>query len=888
MLPYMAKSVSGLSSMPRVLVLTSYSYGWESMPEQLHAFHDILSEHAKVDYIPLDTKCIKYEDVKADVYRRIIWHLGKGSYDYVIAADDDALRFVLEYRDRLFPGAPVVFEGINDEAFAHEAAKDPMITGIVESFPLKKTIALAAAIHPDAKHVVGISDESVSGLGSSRQFMACQESFPQMEFSLLDCSVLDRDEILQQTAQYGSDTILIYLIMTADAQGVSYSHTEAIKLITSAARVPVYKADELGLGNGILGGVMVSFYGMAKDAADIVLALDNGASMADFPVQIAKNYSAFDKQVMDRFHITTKQVSGASVENVQYINDEPSFFQQHKSVILPLSAVIVLLGVFAVFAVWVIHNKRQLVKQMAEKDLMLKMMLDNIPGGLVAYRFNEYPSPEGQVMYHSRGMLALTGLTEEEYSSWSHQDIFRHCVHPEDIIKLQQAVQTNVAAREPICLRFRTKKPIQGMQQWIALFAVWGYDEDDNSRIYYAFYLDVSQQEKAYKAENEARAAKASSEAKSQFFSRMSHDIRTPLNTILGFTALARDEQGIPPALSDYLNKINHSGTYLLALLNDVLDMAKIDSGKMELCEKSTDSIKFLNGIAEVFRAQAAEKGVRLVTDFSRAAMQWVVMDPLRSRQIYVNLLSNAVKFSQSGTEIHWTIEDVATGPDCFHTICTIRDQGCGMSKEFLARLFQPFVQGQSASAMNGTGLGLSIVKNLIDIMAGTIRVESELGQGTVFTVEIDRKIGQPQKDDEEWNQRIPVDLKGRRILLCEDNELNIEIATKLLEKAGCTVEVAENGQICVEKFAASPVGAYELILMDIRMPVMDGLMATKKIRLLERSDARQIPIIAMSADAFAEDVQRSHDAGMNAHLTKPVDPAVFYRVIASKLNRKV
>ena len=165
---------------------------------------------------------------------------------------------------------------------------------------------------------------------------------------------------------------------------------------------------------------MVSFYGMAKDAADIVLALDNGASMADFPVQIAKNYSAFDKQVMDRFHITTKQVSGASVENVQYINDEPSFFQQHKSVILPLSAVIVLLGVFAVFAVWVIHNKRQLVKQMAEKDLMLKMMLDNIPGGLVAYRFNEYPSPEGQVMYHSRGMLALTGLTEEEYSSWSH------------------------------------------------------------------------------------------------------------------------------------------------------------------------------------------------------------------------------------------------------------------------------------------------------------------------------------------------------------------------------------------------------------------------------------------------------------------------------------
>ena len=877
--------MSNLTKVPHILVLTSYDYSWESMPKQLQAFQDTLSQHAKVDYISMDTKCIKYEDIKTDVYRRVIWHLGNGTYDYVIAADDDALRFVLEYRDRLFPAIPVIFEGINDEAFAHEAAKDPMITGITESFPLQKTISLAAKLNPSAVRVVGISDDTVSGQGSSRQFLDCQESFPDMEFSILDCSVLEQDEIMQQIAQYGPDTILVYLMMTADRQGRQYSHTEAIQLITATAQVPVYKADELGMGKGILGGVMISFYGMAQDAANIVLALDGGASMADFPVNTAKSYSAFDKKVMDRFHITTKQVAEASVEDIQYMNDEPSCFQQHKNVILPLTAIIILLVFFAIFAVWVIQNKRQLVKQMAEKDLMMKMMLDNIPGGLVIYRFTGASLRNVQSLYRSRGIFPLIGLTPEDCAAWNYEEIVRHYIHPDDIAKLHEAIRTGVAARESVCLRFRTLKPLNGMQQWIALFAVWGYDENTNSRIYYAFYLDVSQQEKTYRAENEARAAKASNEAKSQFFSRMSHDIRTPLNAILGFTTLAGDEQNMPPAVSEYLQKISQSGTYLLALINDVLDMAKIDSGKMDLCESNTNVHKFLHGVADIFRSQAAEKGVVLVTDFSRISVQWVMMDALRSRQIYANLLSNAIKFSQSGTEIHWTIETIVTGPETCHMICTIRDHGCGMSEEFLARLFQPFVQGQAANAMNGTGLGLSIVKSLVDIMSGTIRVESELGQGTCFTVEMDRKIGQPQEEDTAESHHIPGDLKGRKILLCEDNELNIEITTMFLKKAGCLVDVAENGKIGLDKFQASREGEYDLILMDIRMPVMDGLMASRKIRLLPRVDARKVPIIALSADAFAEDVKRSQDAGMNAHLTKPVEPAIFYRVMASQLK---
>lgn len=277
---------------------------------------------------------------------------------------------------------------------------------------------------------------------------------------------------------------------------------------------------------------------------------------------------------------------------------------------------------------------------------------------------------------------------------------------------------------------------------------------------------------------------------------------------------------------------------------------------------------------------QAEKKGIRLVTDFDIGETPWIVIDELRMRQIYMNLISNAIKFSGSGTEIRWTVRSERTQNGTAHMICTVSDQGCGMSREFMAKMFQPFEQSDPAHSKSGTGLGLPIVKSLVSLMGGSISVESEPGKGSAFTVELEQKLGTPKAGPAEAPHTPIRCLAGCRILLCEDNQVNVLLAQKLLEKVGCTVEPAENGRLGADRFALSKPGEYAAILMDIRMPEMDGLQATRAIRALDRPDAKTVPIISMSADAFDEDIQKSLAAGMNAHLSKPVEPEKLYRIL--------
>lgn len=305
--PCPAVGKTNISQNPRVLFLSSYSYEWESIPKQLAGIKDTLNGYARVDYIFMDTKRLSYDDVKKDVYEHVSAHMKDDKYDYVIAGDDAALRFVLEHRKDLFASLPVVFEGINNVSFAYKAAEDPLITGIVETFPLKETIALASEINPKATRVVGISDSTESGLGSTAQLMHCQESFPKLTFSTIDCSAMTHEDIGRTLAKFDDNVILIYLMMTTDADGNKYSNTEAVEYITASAGIPVYKADELGVGVGLLGGVVVSFHAMASDASDIVLALERGADISDYPVRTAKTYCVFDKKIMEQFGITKKE-----------------------------------------------------------------------------------------------------------------------------------------------------------------------------------------------------------------------------------------------------------------------------------------------------------------------------------------------------------------------------------------------------------------------------------------------------------------------------------------------------------------------------------------------------------------------------------------------------
>ncbi|MFA6830243.1 MAG: response regulator [Bacilli bacterium] len=382
--------------------------------------------------------------------------------------------------------------------------------------------------------------------------------------------------------------------------------------------------------------------------------------------------------------------------------------------------------------------------------------------------------------------------------------------------------------------------------------------------------------------------AKRANQAKSDFLSRMSHDIRTPLNAVIGFAELALEESDLTPVVRDYLEKIQSSGKYLLGLINDILNMSKIESHKLDLHLSVVNGPKFLKDINDVFSIQAQQKGINFVTDFNHAQTPWVIMDDLRSKQIYNNILNNALKFSDPGTTISWSIKDEITGNNKMRMVSVISDQGCGMSKEYLSKLFQPFEQEENSHSLTevGTGLGLSIVKSLVELMGGTIKVESELGKGTVVTITLDRML--PSKDQipvSEKKSDIEFSLSGYHILLCEDQPLNREIAIRILNKKGLLVDYAVNGKEGVETFSKSKPGMYDAILMDIRMPIMDGLTATRNIRELDHPDAKTIPIIAMTANAFDDDIQNCLNAGMNGHIAKPFDPKKLYEILAEKIS---
>jgi signal transduction histidine kinase/ActR/RegA family two-component response regulator len=375
---------------------------------------------------------------------------------------------------------------------------------------------------------------------------------------------------------------------------------------------------------------------------------------------------------------------------------------------------------------------------------------------------------------------------------------------------------------------------------------------------------------------------------KTEFLSNVSHDMRTPLNAVLGYANLAAQAKS-PEETADYLAKISKAGNLLLTLINDTLDLTKIESGEIVLKPAPIGCGEAIGRVLAAIRPEMEKKKIRFTLDNSRAVMATINIDALRVQEIFINLLSNAVKFTPEGGEIALVVECVKLEADCVHDRITVRDSGCGMSPEFLPKVFEPFSQErlQQNSGASGTGLGLSIVKRLVDLMGGTIEVHSELGKGSEFIVCLNFERVDGREPGPEAGGASRICLEGLHVLLCEDNAMNREIARKLLEFRGVTVACAENGEIGVRMFARSAAGEYHAVLMDLRMPVMDGFGAAAAIRALDRPDAKTVPIIAMSADAFADDVQKCLDAGMNGHIAKPIDPEAMYAALSAERQRR-
>ena len=402
--------------------------------------------------------------------------------------------------------------------------------------------------------------------------------------------------------------------------------------------------------------------------------------------------------------------------------------------------------------------------------------------------------------------------------------------------------------------------------------------------------LQLAAQQKAKEMTVLAEQAQAASKAKSTFLSNMSHDIRTPMNAIIGFTNIALHQDSVPE-MHNCLKKIEESSDHLLSLLNDVLDISRIESGKVEFSPVPANITAVTDSVIEIVKGMLLNRELNFEVHREPLQNPYVMTEPVRIREILVNILNNAVKFTKDGGTIRFDAGS-RPGADAQHiVICyRIKDTGIGMSEEFQKKLFDEFAQEENGvrTQYKGTGLGMPISKKYVELMGGTITVDSRKGVGTTFTVEIPMELTNAEKVEKTKPLVQYNDLKGIKVLLAEDNDLNAELATILLEDLGMTVTRAADGQEVVDLFAEHPAGTYDIILMDIMMPKMDGHQAAKAIRAMyaDRSDAEEIPIIALSANAFSEDVQASLDAGMNGHVSKPLNMEEVTKVIERNLNR--
>lgn len=888
---------------PRILFISAYAYDWDSVPDQIEGVSSVLRTKAKMDYVFMNTKKHSYEEVKQDIYNEIQDNIdADGQYSAVILEDDAALDFALEFREELFAGVPMVFQGINTQEKANAAHEDPLITGLVEFFPYNDTIALAREIYPKATKIVGISDDTESGRGCTKLFYEEESNFTELKFSDINASRMTEQELKDTIASYDESTILVFLSLVNDGDGNVYSLLESTEFIAENAKIPLFKCDYLGVGEGVFGGYVSSYKEMGVAAAKKVLQILDGTSPADIPVKTMSGYPIFDQNMLDKFQIDDKFIPKDAV----IINYVPTFLEQYSKVIYPLVVVIAFLVMLIVFIV-LLNKKKIALKEIqvrdeaqstylkmaeekneqlskaiiqaekasrAKSDFLARMSheirtpMNAIIGETTLAQKNISNTPKvqeylNQIITSSRHLLNLINdvldmsAIESDKIKIAHADFdLKEVVSIVTTLYYSQCKTKGIefeAKVDHVQTEFLIGDQLRLQQVILNLLSnAYKFTEPGGNIVFKIVEESISSKKIMLHISVQDTGSGMSEEYMSRIFK--------PFEQETSLTAREHGGSGLGLSISKNLvelmggeihveSQLGVGTTFTLdipfriadsQMKNEVVD---IDTMKIMVIDDDEENLEYtsniLNHIGIVHDCEsdpeiAIEKMARARNDrepYNLCLIDWKMkgVDGLEiSRKIRMAQAENTVVIVVSAYDTNEIMDDA---------------KSAGVDACITKPLFQS-----------------TLFDTLMTISEG--------------------KLVNDSADTAEY------DFSGKRLLLVDDTDINREIARELLEMVGFVVDMAEDGQIAVDKFKQAAPGTYDAILMDVQMPNMNGYEATNAIRNMSRPDGKDVVIIAMTANAFVEDVANSLEAGMNDHLAKPIDTELMYQVLGRYIKK--
>lgn len=873
-----------------ILVLHSYnrSMSWEINIDK--AIDDTLQPN-KNNYIMyreyMDTKRIYTKKYLKDLKKlyKIKYHNVK--FDLILASDNNAFDFLRKNRDKLFGNIPVSFCGVN---YFKDSDLDGLTnyTGAAEIFNAKRTVKVALKLDSNIKNIYIVNDYTTTGKAWSKTIKEQLQDIHKNIIYLKNSSIEELKTKLKSLNK--KDSMVLLGVYFKDKFGKYFTYEKIGKIIAQSSNAPVFCLLKFNIGKGVVGGSVISGYFQGEAMSKIAKKILNGTPPKDIHVQ--KNGTTrlvFDYNALVKYGMDMKNIPKDAI----ILNKKLSFFEKYKITII-ISLIIVIIAMTIIVLLLTIirqRKKAQIVLEESQKEIeeINKNLENKIKNRTqeLENKNKEFESilditMEGIAITNDRkfinfndAILEMFGYSDKkEVLKKNTFDFIEPSYHPLILEKMK------LDQNEPY--------ELMGIKKDGTIFPILlkgHFISTSNRTIRVVAVFDMTKIK-----ENEAQLklakekAEESTKLKSEFLANMSHEIRTPMNGIIGMSYLAL-QTDLNNKQKNYIQKIDDNAKNLLGIINDILDFSKMEAGKLVIEKVEFNLFKTIDNVINLLELKADEKGLKITVNYSFDMNKNFYGDRLRISQILTNLLSNAVKFTDKG-EVGIYISKIMQSVYRFE----VRDTGIGLNKEQQNKLFQSFSQadGSITRKYGGTGLGLFISKQLVELMNGKIWVESEPNVGSKFIFEIEiEEIARGKnydtcKDKRLLQQNINT-LKGSKILLVEDNSTNQEIVLGLLENSGIAIDIANNGKEAIELYKTNP-SKYELILMDIQMPIMDGITATKIIRKINK----KVPIIALTANAMKEDKDKTKQAGMNGHLNKPIEVEKLYATLLKYISKKI